>query len=736
MRQAWLWISYPFDANCLSQFRTVGVSSELELELNVTILRSLLSALSLVIATLATAQSPLTEVASVNELDFGFNYVGVGIESRCGADWFVVESGHWKCVRRQIDGNLGVIEFGRLPLSSIQVIRPPVSGDRRILFHVAPAASGGAMVSALDPVTLELSEIGPLPASGSPGDPVLLLDADGDGIQELLLRGYNGATDRIVTLPPTPGLPFAQVRDLPFQAEQAGQFDGDIHAELLVLGGDRLKLYDAVTLQQEPYQPQGGFYVPRPAVIADWDHDGVDEMAVTASTGSTALVDPNGSVTPILVSLPWPAIADAISLVDWQAPGSRDLALWNTGGVLIVNPRTGAHLAQFALPEGQSGHPRNALQIDWDNDGDADLAWVHQGIALWVLRNGGGLTVQQRAANEKRPMGYASPGGPTTLTTVETFGFYSVVDRRLRQRDPLTLEVLSDVSLPAGGRSADCTIADLHSSPGMEWFCGGTTVMTLYAADGRLLWSRSHPESSWRRWSSGAIADATCVGVACRRIILRDTPQSTPVPEHVLRLFDSESGNELWSSNRSTTAREAIALTDLDGDGVPEIVHAESATFGTSRLVVLDGVSREQRWVLNGVYFPMALNRTTDSAGRLAMLEVDGNLSYLDPINGQRLRSAAMLPPGEYCTYCRIQYLAQGDTAGLWLFTYLDGNYSPALLTMPRDLRGPIWQSGYRPRPDSLRTLAPNLVHLTEGSSLYALSADQDEVFNDEFEGW
>jgi hypothetical protein len=308
------------------------------------------------------------------------------------------------------------------------------------------------------------------------------------------------------------------------------------------------------------------------------------------------------------------------------------------------------------------------------------------------------------------------------------------VDRRLRQRDPLTLQVLADLSLPAGGRGADCTIADLHSSPGMEWFCGGATVMSLYAADGSLLWTRSHPESSWRRWTSSAIADPTCVGAACRRIILRDTPQSTPVPEHILRLYDSESGNEIWSTNRNTTARPAIALTDLDGDGVPEIVHAESVLVGTSRLVALDGVSREQRWALNGVNVPMTLDRTTDSAGRLAMLEVDGKLSYLDPADGQRLRVVAMLPPGAYCNVCRIQYLAQGDTTGLWLFNYLDGNSNRALLTVPRDLRGPIWHSGYR--PDSLRTLAPNLVHVNEGNSLYALSANQDAVFVDEFEGW
>jgi hypothetical protein len=560
----------------------------------------------------------------------------------------------------------------------------------------------------------------------------------------VLLRGFGQAPDTIVSLPGGPGMPSQLLRTLPFRPDFAGQFDADPQSELAVVDDNGvLRFYDATTLLQEPYQPQGAYYGrgSAPFVVADWDADGIDEIAIDSRLGWVGLIDPNGSTTPVQATIPDSGPVEPLAMVDWQGPNSRDLAIWTRQRVRVVDPRSGAVLGTFPTPELTGSDPYLPLSIDWDLDGDGDLAWIQGevfGSALWLLRNGDGLAVQQYPALDKRVVGHVDTGGQPQLVTVELFGAPTGGDLRLRRRNPQTLGLLDDVQIVFDRFSEDSyALADLHPNVGTELLQAGQERLRLFGMDGTLLWSRPNPQPLQHRYRFAKVPDSSCSGAGCQRILLLDEDQSGSGETRIRLLESAVDGSEVWNTAAATDASlvGTVGLSDLSGDGIPEIFFTESGVSAQRKLVVHDGATGTLRWQSADIEWPVQLQRTDDSAHRVAVLSSTGSVTYVDPADGHVLRQLPVAGSTSPCfVRCDLRYLRQGETVGLWLLGNASSEFP--LQTVGRDLRSTAWGGGIGHFPNGIAAVGPNLVNIAAGNALYRFDAAADGVFAEEFEGW
>lgn len=688
-------------------------------------------ALILQLAT-ARAQGPLIEVAALGDLELNYADFSIDIESRCGADWFVLEGVYWKCVRPAPSGRLDVVDFGRLPevLIGTGIMRRPVTGDRRFLVFNGRNA---ATVYGFDPVTLAVTALGSVPPGGSARIPPILADADGDGYPEYLLPGSAGSQDRLIRLPGAPGTAFEVVRTLPFQTLFAGQFDADPQSELATVQSPGvLRFHDANSLAQESYQPQGQYLdFGARAVVDDWDGDAVQEIAIRLSNGQVGLLDPNRSSLPTTANSPG-CVGSPLAPVAWQSPSSRDLALVCSGTAYVVDPRTGALLQQSPLPQSVGDFPQQPIARDWDNDGDMDLAWVQFGPnALWLFSNGGAVSTVQLAARNKTVVGYTQTGGPVQLVMVEAYGTAVAPTLRLRRRNETTLALVADAPLAAIGTfDVGYALADLHPQTGDEVLQSAEKSMTLHALDGSLLWTRTIDDPVTRSFRHAVVPDATCANPHCQRLLVLDAGS----PQSFLRLYDTAQANgEIWSRDVSSEAVQAIVgLSDLDADGIPELLYSRFA-MGTGReLVALDGQTRELHWRQAGIEGGARLmRRTPDPRERLAILGYSGGLHYLAPGTGELLRVRDLID-GNCDAGCELGYVRQGEYAGQWVAVI----GQERITTLARSLRGAQWDGTPVLRPRSLAVSPSGMVHLTSGTHLHAFEAGAETLHDDEFEAW
>lgn len=125
------------------------------------------------------------------------HFVGVGIDSVCGADWFLA-GGDWACARPGPNG-LELVSGGEfnqigpvMPSAGFELARGPLPSDHRYLHEV-------------DPIDLTRRTVSQLPAVLRA--PVVHADVEGDGHPELVVG--DGASRLLVTLPGGPYSPFS-----------------------------------------------------------------------------------------------------------------------------------------------------------------------------------------------------------------------------------------------------------------------------------------------------------------------------------------------------------------------------------------------------------------------------------------------------------------------------------------------------------------------------------------------
>lgn len=685
---------------------------------------------------------PLTEQLSVRDLNFRFAYVAWGIESPCGADGYAHDAGYQVCFRRVAGGDrLEVLRAAPLPdlLSGLQVIRGPVAGDRRILWTQNPL-SISTPVYAHDPVTNGVAQIGVLPGGFGSGQVRGLLDFDADGVQELLTT--DGFDTRIISLPGAPGGAFqvlATVSTAPWQQSVPflAQIDADPQTELAGAPGGQLRFLDPRTQTVEAFAP--GVPLVSAVYVGDWDADGVDELAQPAA-GGFALVDPN-RVPAVYASAPTSLTAsvDLLARVDWTGTASHQIATRSRFGIKVLDPRSGALLADY--PQDDLRAARVLRAQDWDGDGDGDLALLRADAALLLLRNPEGPELLQRGAGPKRPLGLLSTPQGAELVSLEMFGT-EPVHGMLRRRNAQTLAVVGEADTgPQESAYMRAALGDFHPLPGAEVLIGSSRTLRAYrVSDGSLLWERVQPTASTREFGDFALPDGECSGTTtpCQRIVVAEGPRpgSGDTLSHRPILLDGADGQDVWvgpPSDCPGCRNGAVAYTDLDGDGDREVLHSTQSLQG-GEVRALDGVSPTPLWQSTLPLELVQLVRTSDPVRRLAGIDTTRTLTVLDPLSGAVVRSRSIDPStgAPRCLLrCELNYLPQGRGAGLWLIW--DGD-SGALSLVRRDLRGEV-QNAF-PGGEGAQALDRDALASGSQIGLTRYGVDQDALFTDEFERW
>lgn len=695
-------------------------------------IRQLTSGICAIVVTCALTTCPVLSAPSLqrigthNESNLEFQYMQTGAGTRCGSDLFVVEHVHWKCLRRGADGKVTVVEFGRMNAvgtSYALTLRGPTLGDPRILLATARI---NPRIDALDPMTGLTVTVGSL-TGVKLSDPPMLADHDGDGIPALVVFPLQGNA-RIVRLPPEPGQPLEVVKNLEFTPTFAGQLDADPQSELAVtLTSSTTGFRDSATLAWEPFSITGGV-----SFAVDWDRDGVDEL-VTGHMNRTEFVDLNSGAPPAALSHGWISRSREHSVVHWSND-SPDIAFWSMEGLVVVDPVQARVLAEFP---GEPGLPTNAravaLPIDWDDDGDGDLLWSGEDESrLYLLRQGAGLSLLQQSV-DLALAGYALVDGKPLLATIaREFSTAGTLRRQLR--NPKTLKPDFDAPIEVSSNTGLCRVADIHPDPGTETICAeGSASAQLLASDGTTtLWTLavSDPRFKYRRLT---LPDHTCSSHGCRLVLLQELPFLGSPYSQVLRLIDAASGEERWRLQLPGFPEGPQLLTDLDMDGVMDVLYADTPVQPLTRINAIDSETRALRWQRAGQRLASSLVRSSDRALRLAVLETDSTVTLLSPLDGKELASARVLPTGNTnCDSCTIHYLKSNDTFGGWV---ISNSLPHALNLIDRDLRSPIWRDldlSYA----SATTRGDRYLHVLDTDTVYTMALGDDGIFADRLEGW
>ena len=681
-----------------------------------------------IVTSTALGTEPLQHIASYDESSLNFQYMAPGVGTRCGSDLFVVEYAQWKCLRKGADGRVTVVEFGQMNgVGTFYqfIVRGPVPGDRRILFATS---RGNPRIDALDPMTGSAETIGTV--SGWLFDDPILVDHDGDGIPGLVVAQLDGSTG-IVRLPPASGAPLEIVQDLGFSPRFAGQFDADPQAELAVsVDGSITAFRDSATLQWEAYSITGSALA-----LVDWDDDGVDEI-VAGHLGTVQLVDLNSGAPPVTLNHGLISRKREHSVVHWQHPLSRDIAFWSMEGLVVIDPRRAQVLAEFA---GEPGLPTNrrakSLPIDWDNDGDGDLLWSGADDGrLVLLRQGGELSILQHAVGNVGPAGYVNVDGNAAVATIARYNTTTLAPSR-QARDPLSLKLRSESPVNVQLSSGDsCHAADVHPNAGTETLCADFFSATahLLSADGTPLWTLDISDPR-HRFHRKTLPDHTCRGTGCSLVLLQEIPFLGFRYNQTLRLIDGATGEERWRLQIPGFPEGPQLLTDLNADGVMDVVYADTLSGFRTRINAIDSDTRTLHWQRSGRELATALARSRDLFRRLAVLDIDSTVTLLNPIDGHELASARMLPlDGPTCGGCSLHYLRANDTFGAWV---LGNSRPPALSLIDRDLRSPIWRD-WNLASALLSTQGDRYLHVMESRTLHTFALHEDGIFADRFEGW
>lgn len=671
----------------------------------------------------ARAQVPIAESY---DFAFSFQYIDHQGPNHCSPDWLVIENGRWFCVRKNAADQLQITQLGESILGSVPwiLLRGPVPGDRRLLLAGIAGATGGNPVFAFDPLTLAQEVLGNLPAEVQPSG-AIAVDRDGDGRPELAMKSASApARVRLVSLPGGAGPPFAVLAELDVFPILAAQIDADPQQELAYVDGLSLRFQDASTLQGEAWRPAGTYSDVYPGFAWDADADGLDELAVrTCCPGPLGLLDPARPDWSAMVGVGGPERRPLAALA-WSSRRSRSLVTWSFNGLGVVDPESGQAVASLGVHRTLE-YAAPLARLDLDADQDEDLLWLSPGT-LWVLRNPDGPWEVQFGSLEKRILGLWPQDGENALATVEQFSGPEPSPLRFRLRDALTLGLLHESDLGRGSLNQEFQFGDLHPAPGPELVHSTGGTLTLKGYQGNTLWTRATWFPFVHQFRQPVAPDFTCRAEGCRRLLVMADQQGSGFD--LILLLDGATGETLLSQDDFSQS-QPLALSDLNGDGLPELVYAPR-TAG-SRLTARDGLTGELLWSVAMSEPPVVVKRSAGDPMRLAVLGSFGTLRYLDPANGETLRQLQPAP-GHSCSNCSLDYLAHGPAAGTWV---VGGLGAAGLVGVRRDLRGLAWTL---PHLDgSLSALAPDKLHVADARSVRLLRLPPDDgIFAVEFEAW
>lgn len=656
-------------------------------------------------------------LADAPKLVLAPHFVGVGIVSVCGADWFLA-GGDWACARPGPNG-LELVSGGEfdqigpvMPSAGYELARGPLPSDHR--YYVAGNFFFSYPVHEVDPVYLTRRTVSQLPAVLRA--PVVHADVEGDGHPELVVG--DGANRLLVTLPGGPYSPFSTLASTGV-VHLAGQFDADPQSELGWLENYRLRFRDAATLANESWAPPGFYSLDRPAWTGDWDGDGRDELALPmVEKGLLGLIDLDTPANPIALA-PGPVdLYRALGLIDWSAPGSRELVVLGERNMAVVDPRTGVVLHSQAMASGNFGQI-TALALDWDSDGDQDMLWLNG--SLHLLRNPEGGETLQRSERATYTLGYASAALDASLVTISEVADGLI----LRLLDPQSLSARGESEITGTGIPATgvpglprYSLGDFHPGYGPELLRISPTMLHAHSLDGALLWQRP--------LAAGAYTSAELPSICLRECAPLIVAEYLPTGS-TLRAIDGSTGNSRWTIAAGGWY-QVHSVVDVVGDASPEA------------LVVADSGDVRELWALNardgtltwrallaGTTPVQDIRRGQDAVG---VLYSDTTLALYSR-DGRALQSRQLQADGRCERTCALNFRSRGATDGVWIVAGDDSDF----LAVAQDLKGDLTEVQLAgPDFDHLRVSPSGLLHGIRRQKVTVWELDSDWVFNSGFD--
>ena len=135
---------------------------------------------------------------------------------------------------------------------------------------------------------------------------------------------------------------------------------------------------------------------------------------------------------------------------------------------------------------------------------------------------------------------------------------------------------------------------------------------------------------------------------------------------------DSSSGQTLWQSTPEGGLGggeyRAIALADINGDGVPDVIAARGNSPNGWLVEATDGQTFQSLWtkVLDNSAMPQAVGVSSKGSVRVALLLDDGSAELLDASDGSTLKSQPVVA-NVYANCCSIKYDAFANDEGIWV---------------------------------------------------------------------
>ena len=266
---------------------------------------------------------------------------------------------------------------------------------------------------------------------------VSAINANGDSRSDLFFGGVQAAR---VTL----NLPQGLI-DIPIQVTAgskitkgvSGDIDGDGANEIIMLEEDAAGLSSAVLVDLNLQNLTSSRSLVFPGIVdisvADFNSDGLQDLALVASNGQVAITSANSSYSPIISSIG----ISKILVGDFNGDASPDIILTPNGSTsgqaqLLTNDTHGNF--QVTLLDTGLAKIGKLLSIDTDLDGDLDIiasAPTARGLRTRILAN------QLRQIKFSSFVRIGSPGGSTIRATFASANS-SAVAFLLASLSPLT----------------------------------------------------------------------------------------------------------------------------------------------------------------------------------------------------------------------------------------------------------------------------------------------------------